>query len=239
MAGEDLRHRLQAGDPAGRVGEAERAPVAVGRRSPIRGEQQGTVRRVEEIDATHRHRPEGVAVVAVVEREERGPALDAPVLPVPERHLEGDLHRAGPGLAVEDLVQAGWGERHQLRGQLDRGHARQAQQRRVGHPAELPDDGFVDLRDRVAVDVDPQRRDAVEVAAPVGVDEPAPLGPLDDQRLRGQPSLHLGERMPDVGLVQGDELLAVVPGHRLNLAAEGEKRLKSGPPPFLQSWSAP
>ena len=46
----------------------------------------------------------------------------------------------------------------------------------------------VDAGVAMAVDVAPERGDAVEVAAPVAVDQVRALGPLDDQRLLLAPS---------------------------------------------------
>ena len=53
----------------------------------------------------------------------------------------------------------------------------------------------------VTVDVAPERGDAVDVAAAVGVDQPARPRPRDDRRMLAGPALHLGERMPDVASV--------------------------------------
>ena len=50
------------------------------------------------------------------------------------------------------------------------------------HPVELVAERVVELGDAVAERGDPQRRDGVEVAAAVDVDELVALGPLDDDR---------------------------------------------------------
>ena len=71
----------------------------------------------------------------------------------------------------------------------------------MGHPVELVADRLVDPRVPVAVDVAPERGDAVDVAAAVGVDQIRALAPLDHERLLFRPSLLLGERMPDVALI--------------------------------------
>ena len=70
----------------------------------------------------------------------------------------------------------------------------------------------VDRRVAMAVDVAPERRDAVEVAAALGVDQVGALAALDHQRLFLAPALLLGERVPDVvaielrvvGRIEGD-----------------------------------
>ena len=76
----------------------------------------------------------------------------------------------------------------------------------MGHAVELVAHGGVDARVAVAVDVAPERGDAVDVAAAVGVDQVGALGALDDQRLLLAPGALLGERMPEVGAVRGGEV---------------------------------
>ena len=53
----------------------------------------------------------------------------------------------------------------------------------MGDATELVADRRVDRRVAVAVDVAPQRRDAVDVAAAVGVDQVGALAGLDRERL--------------------------------------------------------
>jgi hypothetical protein len=69
------------------------------------------------------------------------------------------------------------------------------------HTVELVAQRPVELRDAMAECRDPQRRDGVEVAAPVDVDQLASLGRLDDDRLVVDVRRHLGEAMPDHGRV--------------------------------------
>ena len=61
------------------------------------------------------------------------------------------------------------------------------------------------LRVPMAVDVAPERADAVDVAVAVPVDQVGALGALDDERLLVQPALLLGERMPEMIVVVGGE----------------------------------
>ena len=65
------------------------------------------------------------------------------------------------------------------------------------HPVELVADRGVDARVAVAVDVAPQRRDPVDVAAAARVDQIGALAALDDERLLVLPAALLGERMPE------------------------------------------
>ena len=53
----------------------------------------------------------------------------------------------------------------------------------------------------VAVDVAPERADAVEVAVPVGVEQVNAVTALDDERLRRRPIRLSGERVPEMGAV--------------------------------------
>ena len=73
---------------------------------------------------------------------------------------------------------------------------------------ELLAEGGVELRHAVAVDVAPQRRDAVEVLAAVEVDEEAAVAPRDDERRLGGVGLHRRERVPDVVAVPLFEFFA-------------------------------
>jgi hypothetical protein len=63
----------------------------------------------------------------------------------------------------------------------------------------------VDRRVAVAVDVAPQRRDAVDVGVAGRVVERAALGALDQHRRLGLPPSLLGERVPEVRAVQRGE----------------------------------
>src|ERR1700704_6366668 len=58
----------------------------------------------------------------------------------------------------------------------------------------------------VAVDVAPERRDAVDVAAALRVDQLTAVGSLDDDGCFLHPSLLLRERVPEVLAVRGDEI---------------------------------
>src|SRR6187551_172834 len=67
-------------------------------------EEQGTVGRMEEVDATDRNRADRVAVVGVAQMDEGGPprVLAAALLLELEGHLERDLGRGRTRLRVED-----------------------------------------------------------------------------------------------------------------------------------------
>ena len=60
-----------------------------------------------------------------------------------------------------------------------------------------------------AVNVAPERRDAVDVAAALRVDQARPLGPLHDQRILGAPAALLGERMPEVSAIRRGQIHTV------------------------------
>ena len=180
----------------------ERRRVAGGDRAL--GEEQRLVGAVKEIDAAGGDRPDGVAVVALAEPDERGPAGVLPALLAPEleRHLQRDLGRGRAGVGVEDPVQALGGDRGQPGGQLGRGSVGEAQHRRVRDTVELVADRAVDRRVAVAVDVAPERRRPVDVAGAVGGDQVGPLAALDDERILLLPAALLGERMPQVPVVE-------------------------------------
>ncbi len=196
-----------------------------GRRSrarAARGSAAGRTRRCR----SRRRRPRAadrVAVVRAAEREVAGAAGDALVGPV----LEGDLERLlDGGGAVGGEQEVRLVDRHPRRqrlGQLDDGPVAVAEQGRVGDPVELLAGGLVELGHPVAEGGDPQRRDGVEVAAAVDVDELVAVGRLDDHRLVLGVARHLGEAVPHDGGVAVDPTLMgageVGPGRGRGLVA--------------------
>jgi hypothetical protein len=76
----------------------------------------------------------------------------------------------------------------------------------VGEALELDADAGVDQVMAVAMDVAPQRGDAVDVGVPVGVVERRALGALDDQGRLLRPALLLRERVPEEVTVRCSEL---------------------------------
>ena len=69
----------------------------------------------------------------------------------------------------------------------------------MGHQVELVAQGLVELGHPVAHGVHPQRRDGVEVAPAVGVDQLVALGPLDHDRAVVEVGVHVGEPVPHHG----------------------------------------
>ena len=171
----------------------------------VRVEEQRPVRGVEEVDPADRDGPHGVPVVGVAQADVRGALgrLAALLLPVLEGHLERDLGRRRPGVRVEDPVESRRRDLDQPRRELGGGAVGEAQHRRVGDAVELVADRLVDPGVPVAVDVAPERRDAVDVASAVRVDQVGSLGTLDHERLLVTPALLLGKRMPEVGVIEG------------------------------------
>ena len=170
----------------------------------VRLEEQRPVGRVEEVDAADRDRADRVPVVGVAQVDERGAAhvLAAALLPVLEGHLQRDLGRRRARVRVEDAAQPRRRDLDQARGQLGGARVGEPEHRRVGDLVELVAHRAVDERVAVAVDVAPERGDAVDVAAPVAVDQVGALGPLDHQRLLRAPIALLGEGVPEVALVE-------------------------------------
>ena len=116
-------------------------------------------------------------------------------------------------------------DRREGLGQLDHHGVAVAEHRRVRHLARLRGQGGVELGDAVAQGVHPERGDGVEIAAPVGVDKLAPLGPLDHEGGVVGVGGHLGEAVPDDGGVALDP----APGGLRNCAAHAPI-LDSGAP---------
>ena len=75
----------------------------------------------------------------------------------------------------------------------------------------------------MAVDVAPQRGDAVDVAAALGVDQVRALAGLDREGSDSTPSALLGERMPEVPVIELGRGLRH-PLRTLGLGAAGKAR---------------
>src|SRR5205814_7322508 len=135
---------------------------------------------VEEVHAAHADRAQRIAVIALGERDELALLGLSPLLPMLEGHLQRDFHRRAAAVRVEDLGEAVLAgsearlrrARDQLGGKLDRRRRAEAEQRGVGDVLELQAVGAVAFWAVLAVDVDPQGRDGVEVLAPPRI-EPA------------------------------------------------------------------
>ena len=134
-------------------------------------EEQRPVGGVEEVDAADRDRADRVAVVGVAQVDEGGAAgvLAAALLLVLEGHLQRDLDRGRARVRVEDAARgpAGAISTRRAASSAAPGWERPS----IVEWATLPSwsrDRRVDAGVAMAVDVAPERGDAVEVAAPVG-----------------------------------------------------------------------
>ena len=169
-------------------------------------EQDRPVGRVEQLDTADAYRPEGVAVIALgdvdVERPQRPRGLRRRL----ERHLDRCLDGGRAVARVEHPGEAVGSGVEQPFGQLDAWLVGQAEEGRVVEAGELVAYRSVDLRHAVPVDGQPQRRDTVEIAVAVGVEQVHALGPLDHQRLVVRPGAVRGERVPHVAQVAGHQL---------------------------------
>ena len=139
----------------------------VARRDVMRVEEKRAVALVEELDAADRDGADRVAVVGVAQGHVGAPLGLALLRPELERHLERDLRRGRPGVRIEDALETRRRDLNQALGQLSGERVSQAEHGGVGDPVELIADRLVDTRVPVPVDVAPERRGAVDVAAAV------------------------------------------------------------------------
>ena len=91
------------------------------------------------------------------------------------------------------------GQRRKLFRQLDHRLVREAGQHRVFELVELVFQCRVDARVGVAKQVDPPGADAVQVAAPLMVEQPGAFAVADGDQGYLFVVLHLGARVPDAG----------------------------------------
>ena len=153
-----------------------------------------------------RERADRVAVVRAAEREERA-ARRAEVRPVLERDLQRLLDRGRAVGGVEEVRVVDRARPGQRFRELDHRAVAVAEHRRVRAELELLADRVVELGDAMAERVHPQRRDRVEVAAAVDVDELVALGPVDDDRVVLGERRHLREAVPHDGGITGDPVV--------------------------------
>ena len=231
-------HRRQLGRV--RLDHRDRGVEAAGI-AEVRRPQHREAQRVEEVGAeagvAHRERAQGVAVVRTTEGEELRTALDPAVRPVLEGDLQRLLDRGGAvGREEEVRVVDRYDARERL-GQLDHHHVAVAEHGRVRAAVELRAHRVVELGHVVAERVDPQRRDGVEVAPTVDVDQLVALTPLDqDRRVLGV-RVHLGEAVPHDRGVTRDPL--VMPASRFGTEPAHDVRLlRHGVGPEIAERSA-
>ncbi len=127
--------------------------------------------------------------------------------PILKGHLERHFHRGGATVGEEHMVETRRREIDQSLGEANRGGVRSAEQRAMGHAVELLANGGVDPRVAMAMDIAPQAAHAIEIFAPLDVDERRALGSLDDQRLVFG---HLGEGMPHDLAIPGSQAVELV-----------------------------
>ena len=98
----------------------------------------------------------------------------------------------------------------QAPGQHDGRRVGQAQEGAVGHLLQLGGHGLVQLRAPVAVQVGPEGRDPVQIAAALEIIEIDAFAPGDDEELFLPEALHLGKGVPEVVPVPAPQGVTVV-----------------------------
>ena len=100
---------------------------SVGRKRHVLGTEQQRLEAAEEDGvAADRHRPEGVAVVAILEADETRPLRFAAMAPELVRHLQRDLDRRAAVVGIEDAARRARALFQQQLRQLDGGRMRDA-----------------------------------------------------------------------------------------------------------------
>ena len=202
MAPQEPLDLAQAGDRAGRPRQAERAAVAVRARRAEGREQQRAEHRVEPLDAADADVAERVAVVGVRRGRGTGSARgsgSAFCRQYWKAILRATSTAVAPSSEKKTRVRPVGSALDQPPGQLDRRRVGDAQQRRVRDLVELVAEGRVERGMAMAVDVAPERADAVEVATALDVEQVDALAAVDDQRVGRRPVGQRRERVPEVG----------------------------------------
>jgi hypothetical protein len=72
----------------------------------------------------------------------------------------------------------------------------------MGHALELSANRVIERFFSMAVNVAPKRRHSVQILPPVYVDQKIAVRAADNTGLLAQPILHLGERMPEITMIE-------------------------------------
>src|ERR1051325_10950081 len=93
-------------------------------------------------------------------------------------------------------------EPDELFGENHTRHVAQAQECRMRNTLELCLDCVVNFFLSMAVNIAPERRDSVEIAPAMDVDQIMAFGAIDHTGFFAHPFLHLSKRMPQVGVIR-------------------------------------
>src|SRR5947209_20220113 len=96
------------------------------------------------------------------------------------------------------MRESRWRQLDQSPSQPNRRHIGQTQKRAVGYLVQLISDRLIELRNAMAVNVAPQRRNPIDVFPAVKIDQHTPLGALNDNAPLPRIVLHRSKRVPDV-----------------------------------------
>ena len=193
----------------GSTGRRGRRTVRVWRGGVVDFKKQRKIRFVKRGGAADGHRAGGVAVVGFGEADELMFLGMAEVEPILRGQFEGDFGGGCAGVGIKNFFEVLRDDLHQSIGQENRGLGGQAEHGGVGDFIELFADGLIYFGHAMAVDVAPERRDAVEIFVAVGVDEIHSFGAGDDQWVGVEPEGHGGEGVPEVLFVQGTKFCGV------------------------------
>ena len=188
-------------------GSIEGTAVTPGRGYRLGGKQERRPSPMEEIDLPHTDRSDRVPMIGTLHRHEARFANQPAATRVLGSQLKRGLHRRGTIVRIKDLREPGLPLRsprqpHQLLGQLCRGSTSQTQGRSVRHSGQLTSNGRVDARIPMTMEIGPNGGVGIEVLPALHVAQDRPL-PFDQHNgLGAQPVLHLGERMPDVLVIE-------------------------------------
>ena len=122
-------------------------------------------------------------------------------------HLQRDFDGGRSTVGIEHLRQSRRRAFHKCTGQTDRWFAAHSQKCRMSDLLQLGCDGRVNLRHSVTMHVAPQRRNAIEITVPGGIDQIEAFAALDDWSVFVDPCRHRSERMPDVIVVPLTQLV--------------------------------
>ena len=154
---------------------------------------------------THRHGPDGIAVIGALEGQQAGAALLADIGEILQRHLQRHLHRRRAVVGIEHPVQIARHQPGQFGGEAGRRFMGEIGEDHLLQLGSLIGDGLGDARVGMSMHIDPPGRHQIHVRLAVGGQDRSPLAAHRHQGLRRR--LLLSKGMPDMATVKIKDFL--------------------------------
>ena len=157
---------------------------------------------VKGLGIANAHRSHGIPVVGLRQRCDLYPLILILELPVLDSHFQRNFDSRRAAVGIKNPPQAFGRNRDQFFSELNSRNMAQPEKCRMGHALELSPNRVIERLFSMAVNVAPKRRHPVQILLPVYVDQKIAGRAADNTRLLAKPILHLGERMPEIAMIE-------------------------------------